>query len=263
MSRNDNGGASDPDESDPPRFSSQHKDRLTASPEKDIPRGGSAVFDDEAAVLRREKSATAREDAAHMREKAADLRENAAHLREGAAQIREGEAHAREGEATLREGVIRAADVVQAKRSEDRLRMMQDANAQLVISGIEAHKMTQQVETAKAQLDHLAHHDVLTGLPNRMLLQDRLSHAIELARRQGRQFAMLFMDLDRFKHINDSLGHAVGDQLLHSRLHAAWCVVCVIRIPSVGRVATNSWCCFLLSSIRTTRLSVRKKYLLR
>ncbi|HEY9527364.1 MAG TPA: EAL domain-containing protein, partial [Anaerolineales bacterium] len=122
----------------------------------------------------------------------------------------------REGIATLREGVIRAADAVQAKRSEDRLRMMQDANAQLVISGIEAHKMTQQVETAKAQLDHLAHHDVLTGLPNRMLLQDRLSHAIELARRQGRQFAMLFMDLDRFKHINDSLGHAVGDQLLQS-----------------------------------------------
>ena len=172
--------------------------------------------DDEAAVLRREKSATAREDAAHLREKAADLREDAAHLREGAAQIREVEAHAREGVATLREGAIRAADAAQAKRSEDRLRMMQDANAQLVISGIEAHKMTQQVETAKAQLDHLAHHDVLTGLPNRMLLQDRLGHEIELARRQGRQFAMLFMDLDRFKHINDSLGHAVGDQLLQS-----------------------------------------------
>ena len=216
MSRNDNDGAPDSDELDRPGFSSQHKDRLTASQEKDIPRRESAVVDDEAAVLRREKSATAREDAAHVREKAADLREDAAHLREGAAQIREGEAHAREGVATLREGVIRAADAAQAKRSEDRLRMMQEANAQLVISGIEAHKMTQQVETAKAQLDHLAHHDVLTGLPNRMLLQDRLSHAIEMARRQGRQFAMLFMDLDRFKHINDSLGHAVGDQLLQS-----------------------------------------------
>ena len=216
MSRNDNDGAPDSDELDRPGFSSQHKDRLTAFREKDVPRRESAVVDDEAAVLRREKSATAREDAAHVREKAADLREDAAHLREGAAQIREGEAHAREGVATLREGVIRAADAAQAKRSEDRLRMMQEANAQLVISGIEAHKMTQQVETAKAQLDHLAHHDVLTGLHNRMLLQDRLSHAIEMARRQGRQFAMLFMDLDRFKHINDSLGHAVGDQLLQS-----------------------------------------------
>ena len=96
---------------------------------------------------------------------------------------------------------------------------MQQANAQLVISVIEAHKMAEQVETAKAQLHHLAHHDVLTGLPNRMLLQDRLSQAIELARRQGTQFAMLFMDLDRFKHINDSLGHAVGDQLLQSVAH--------------------------------------------
>jgi diguanylate cyclase (GGDEF)-like protein len=247
MSGNDNDGASDPNESDQTCFSSPHKDRLTASGEKDISRRESAVVDDEAAVLRREKSVTAREDAAHLREKAADLREDAAHLREGAAQTREAEAHAREGVATLREGVIRAADAVQAKRSEDRLRMMQDANAQLVISGIEAHKMTQQVETAIAQLDHLAHHDVLTGLPNRMLLQDRLSHAIELARRQGRQFAMLFMDLDRFKHINDSLGHAVGDQLLQSV--ARRLVRCMRHSDTVSRQGGDEFV-VLLSTIK-------------
>jgi len=94
--------------------------------------------------------------------------------------------------------------------------MLQQANAHLVTATIEAHKLAEQIETAKVQLDHLAHHDILTDLPNRMLLQDRLSQAIEVARRQGRQLAVMFMDLDRFKHINDSLGHAVGDQLLQS-----------------------------------------------
>jgi diguanylate cyclase (GGDEF)-like protein len=214
MSINDTGGVYDHDDSGQPSSSSQHKDRPGAQ-EKAISRRESAVVDHEAAVLRRENSADAREDAANMREKAANLREVAAHLREMAAEIREGEAHAREGVATLRERIIRAADAAQAA-SEDHLQLMQDINAQLVISGIEAHELAQQLETAKAQLEHLAHHDTLTGLPNRMLLQDRLSHAIELASRQGRQFAMLFMDLDRFKHINDSLGHSVGDQLLRS-----------------------------------------------
>jgi diguanylate cyclase (GGDEF)-like protein len=94
--------------------------------------------------------------------------------------------------------------------------MLQEANANLVIATIEAHKLAEKVEKAKLQLNHLAHHDALTGLPNRVLLQDRLSQAIELAGRQGRQAALIFMDLDRFKYINDSLGHTVGDQLLKS-----------------------------------------------
>src|SRR6266446_2803903 len=66
------------------------------------------------------------------------------------------------------------------------------------------------------QMTHSAQHDVVTNLPNRMLLNDRISQSISLARRQHRPLAVLFLDLDRFKYINDSLGHAVGDQLLQS-----------------------------------------------
>ena len=67
-----------------------------------------------------------------------------------------------------------------------------------------------------AQIAHLAEHDSLTGLPNRLLLKDRLGQAIARAHRNRGLLAILFLDLDGFKHVNDSLGHVVGDQLLQS-----------------------------------------------
>ena len=66
------------------------------------------------------------------------------------------------------------------------------------------------------QMTYSAQHDVVTNLPNRLLLNDRISQSIALARRQSRPVAVIFLDLDRFKYINDSLGHATGDTLLQS-----------------------------------------------
>lgn len=73
---------------------------------------------------------------------------------------------------------------------------------------------TEKLEAANRQLRHLATHDALTGLPNRVLLDDRLAQAMAHANRDGQPFAALVVDLDRFKLINDSLGHRAGDAVL-------------------------------------------------
>ena len=67
---------------------------------------------------------------------------------------------------------------------------------------------------AEERLQYLATRDALTGLPNRLLLHERLTQAIAQAKRTGRRVGVLFIDLDRFKNVNDTLGHRIGDELL-------------------------------------------------
>ncbi|MBT9569322.1 MAG: EAL domain-containing protein [Thiobacillus sp.] len=208
MTSNDKGELSDSAAEHQAGDPGAHAERVRVVRGSDRRRLDRAAHADEGTLRGRERMAAAREDAAHQREDAAGQREDVA-------QAREGEAHVREGRAATREREIRSAETLQTATIDQMIRLQQ-ANANLVVATLEARQLADQVQTAKVELDHLAHHDVLTGLPNRVLMYDRLAQAIALTRRTGKQLAVLFMDLDRFKHINDSLGHSVGDQLLQS-----------------------------------------------
>lgn len=117
------------------------------------------------------------------------------------------------------------------------------------------------VSAAQATADkmtHLAQHDTLTQLPNRLLLDDRLAQAIQLAKRHASSLALMFIDLDNFKQINDSLGHTVGDQLLQSV--AQRLLACVRSSDTVSRTGGDEFI-VLLSEIQGEQdaaLSARK-----
>ncbi|HUF21437.1 MAG TPA: diguanylate cyclase [Burkholderiales bacterium] len=96
------------------------------------------------------------------------------------------------------------------------------------------------------KMAHLAQHDFLTELPNRMLLADRVENALSLARRNGERRAVLYLDLDGFKSINDALGHAIGDKLLQSV--AQRLVACVREADTVSRQGGDEFVVLLSAS---------------
>jgi len=108
---------------------------------------------------------------------------------------------------------------------------------QVVLRDIRERKL------AETRLERMAYHDTLTELPNRMLLFDRLGQALAQANRKNLVFAVLFLDLDNFKVINDTLGHSVGDELLKQvaeRLQG-----CVREVDTVARMGGDEFTCIL------------------
>jgi diguanylate cyclase len=140
----------------------------------------------------------AREAAVLARERAADRREEAADRRDDVAD--------------RREEVMRAAANLRARKEAQ----LVEANEQLVVAAIHSQTMTDVAEQATLEMSFKAERDFLTGLPNRALLTDRLAQSIALAQRHGMRVALMYLDLDNFKDINDLHGHSVGDQVLQS-----------------------------------------------
>jgi diguanylate cyclase (GGDEF)-like protein len=101
---------------------------------------------------------------------------------------------------------------------------------------VELHGVSRDISerrASQARIAYMAEHDMLTDLPNRTLVTDRLRQALAAARRNRHRVALLYIDLDRFKPVNDAYGHAVGDQLL--REAAVRMRLCVRESDTVGR----------------------------
>src|SRR5450631_2034487 len=140
----------------------------------------------------------AREAAVLAREQAADRREAAVLTREQAVDRRD-----------------EAARATAERRAQAETQLL-EANEHLVVAAVHSQTMAELAEHATMQMSFKAERDFLTGLPNRALLTDRLAQSIALAQRHRKRVALMYLDLDHFKDINDSLGHSVGDQLLRS-----------------------------------------------
>jgi len=115
---------------------------------------------------------------------------------------------------------------------EDTAAPIRDRRGQ-VVGAVMVFRDVSAARSLSLQMLHLAHHDFLTGLPNRLLLNERLSQTIASAHRHRKSLAVMFLDIDGFKGVNDSLGHVVGDLLLQSV--ARRLVACVRGSDTVSR----------------------------
>jgi diguanylate cyclase (GGDEF)-like protein/PAS domain S-box-containing protein len=130
------------------------------------------------------------------------------------------------------EAALRSAHDKLEQRVLERTSELSSANQQLQAEVFERLQ-------AEQRIWHIAHHDGLTGLPNRTLLHDRLAQALNQAERQGQRLAVIFLDLDRFKSINDTLGHGIGDELLK---HVAGRLSSVVRaVDTVSRLGGDEF----------------------
>ena len=106
-------------------------------------------------------------------------------------------------------------EIQQLAVAQDQMRgMLENYRSTVEAHSAELQEQIDALRAAEAKLEYLSQHDSLTGLPNRLLLNDRLVEAIKRARQLNKMVAVLFLDLDRFKAVNDSQGHPMGDQLL-------------------------------------------------
>ena len=140
---------------------------------------------------------------------------------------------------------------------ENRVTIVDD-KAGNVLGVVMAFRDVSEARAASVEMSRVAQHDVLTLLPNRTLFNDRLKQAISVANRQGNQLAVLFVDLDQFKRINDSLGHAMGDKLLRSV--AGRLTACVRKSDTVCRLGGDEFVVLLseVTSAEAASVSARK-----